>query len=267
VRLITRIRICLSLFNSNTSTLRFWLLWVSANTLVLGLGFGLVCWWYVQFSGYPNPYVGLLDLPIDQPKGLILIDLVLCLVQLPFLCQFRWRRASITWIWVMWSLSSFFRLFVASFIRSYTFAIFALMSPYSHLTIEEEYLIGAITSGIGGLIAGGLTGLIEVWIMPTRKRWVVISALAWALAWALGWVVMAYISNVVLYNSIFIPAWVGMGTRKAIRIYGMHMQPEGFVLDLPYKLAIYGGVIGLVSSAITGIGLLTCFPRRDRTSL
>lgn len=243
---------------------RFWLLWDLINTLTLGLGFGLASWWYVH-SGHPNPSVGLLLLPIDQPRGIILIDLALCLMQLPFLRQFQWSRLSIRWVFTAWILSSFYRLWMISYIRSITFFFFALTNPDTEITTKGDYVIGAITGAVAGLSGGGLTGLIQSFIIPVRKCWFAISAVAWAAAWAIGWIVMRYVSLALYYGTVFLPAWADMSDAEQRIAYGKLMEPKGFTLNLYYELAIYGAVIGLVAGTVTGIGLLVCFPRGNRS--
>jgi hypothetical protein len=255
-----------------SSKRQFWMLWMLVNTLAIGVSFGLASFFrYLGFSssarGSANLLIGFLLLPIDDPKTIILIDIALCLVQYPFLRQFQWGRVSIRWILLLWILTSFFRFYVISYVRSFSYLVGFALIPKNSEDIQLEYVVGAVSGAISGLIGGGITGLLQICAMPIRKYWAAISAVAWATAGAMGWIIMRYVSWSLYSGSDFLPAWVEIFREKQQFTYGMPMQPEGFVLDLPYKLAIYGGVIGLVSSAITGIGLLTCFPRRDRTSL
>jgi hypothetical protein len=273
----SRIQFWFRYLYTNTCSLRFWLLWVFINTSTLGLGFGFVCWWYVHFSGDPNPYVNFYRTPLS-PYGILLVSFGLCLIQAPFLHQFRWRRNSIGSILATWMFSNFSVLaLIDAFRHSIYFLLLflALMIPESTVVdpdpladIKRDYLAGALVGAVAGFISGGIVGIAQFAIMPTCKRWIPVSAITWSISSALAWLGMRYVWRSLRYGSMFLPPWAGMGYDDQMHTYGMVILEDGagFFLDLPYQLAIYGAVLGLVSSAILGVAMLALFPRRSRSA-
>jgi hypothetical protein len=267
---ISRIQFWLHSLYADTPTLRFWLLWVFVNTSTLGLGFGLGCWWYIHFSGDPNPGIDFYSSPFG-PFELLLVSLGLCLIQVPFLHQFRWRRNSMGSILATWMFSNFSVLALIGIFRYlfYFFLLFvALMLPESTkfdtdplASIKNDYLTGALVGALAGFTSGGIVGVAQFAIMPTCKWWIPVSAISWSIASALAWLGMAHIQQSFYYGSVFMHDWV-------INTYGTMVLSDGvgFFLDLPYQLAIYGAVLGLVSSAILGVAMLALFPRRSRSA-
>jgi hypothetical protein len=262
---------------ANTHSLRFWLLWVFVNTSTLGLGFGLGCWCYIHFSGEPNPGIDFFKLPLG-PYETFLLSLGLCLIQAPFLHRFRWRRNSTRSILTAWTFGNFLVLALIHahrYVVYFILILFALrfpepgvVNPDPAADIKTDYLVGAFVGAIAGLVSGGIVGLMQSAIMPTCKRWIAVSALSWSIASALAWLGMRYVWRSLRYGSIFLPPWAGMGYYDQMDTYGMVILEDGagFFLELPYQLAIYGAVLGLVSSAILGVAMLALFPRRSRSA-
>jgi hypothetical protein len=262
---------------TNTYRLRFWLLWVFVNTSTLGFGFGFGCWWYIRFSGDPNPGIDFYSFPLG-PYELLLVSLGLCLIQVPFLHQFRWRRNSMGSILATWMFSNFSVLALIGTFRYlfYFLLLFvALMLPESTTvytdpmaSVKNDYLTGALVGAVAGFMSGGIVGVAQFAIMPTCKRWIPISAISWLIASALAWMGRQHSLWSFYYGSVSMQDWADIRKRELMDSYGTAGLPvrTGFFLELPYQLAIYGAVLGLVSSAILGVAMLALFPRRSRSA-
>lgn len=237
---------------SRSARVKLCLLWILVNTFALGLSFWLATLSYIRFSGIPNPFVGY-SLPMSL-LGAICIEITVGLAQLPFVYRALQRELPLWRISVGWILATIIGLSTAFGARDLIFVIDIFSNFDAPSTMTLDYLMGARSGAWGGLIGGSLMGVIQVFSLPIRKIWIVINAAAWSIGWAMGWVVMRYASLAVYYGAIFIPDSDSV------------IEPQGFALALEQKLAIYRIVLGLVSSTITGVGLLMCYRRRSAIS-
>jgi hypothetical protein len=217
----------------------------------LGLSFWLATLSYIR-SGIPNPFVGY-SLPMSL-LGATCIEITVGLVQLPFVYRALRSEVPLWRICVGWMLGTIVGLATAFGVRDLIFGIDIFSNFDAPSTIILDYLMGTRSGALGGLIGGSLMGIIQVCSLPIRKIWIVLNAVAWSIGWAMGWVVMRYASLAAYYGAFFVPDSDSV------------IEPQGFVLALEQKLAIYGIVLGLVSSTITGIGLLMCYRRRSAIS-
>jgi hypothetical protein len=174
--------------------IKFWVLWVFANSLTLGSSFGLATGLQIRLANHPNPSIGL-SLPFNHLASMVFISLCLGLVQLVWMRKFQWGDLPKYWMPTWWILSFIVGLNTILAIRYAVFLGDMFVNPNAPTTTESESVIGAQSGAIGGFWGGALIGLFQSCFTPIHQWWIVVNAIAWSAGWGLGWIVMTYFST------------------------------------------------------------------------
>lgn len=204
--------------------LKVLLLWISTNSLSLGLSFALAGW----LEGAYDPPTR--NFNIDSPSllGNLFAGFVLGVVQW---LQLKDQGMQIPIRWILGTTLGVF------FIAQIGLAVneLSIWGSFNKLPTFAESVQRVAHSGIaGGLIGGAILGGIQGWTLRTRVIWCLTNAYAWSMGWGAGWTT-AYLTSIWGY-------------------WRLKLLPVS--VQLAIHLGMIGIISGLIGSFVTGIILL-----------
>lgn len=209
---------------------KFWLLWFFSNSLILSGSFALLG--MCEQANTPPGYF-----PINSPSTISCLIVAIMLGGVQWLILRR-HREDICDLWVVTNLIGF-PLSACVSLFLYNFYIWtALSEPSSSLAADLWRL--ALYGAIGGFVGGFVIGFIQG-VGLEFAEWIPINAVAWAGAWAIG-LVLGWLADSIAVDIFHIPGTLSM------------------------ELGCLGLGLGIVSSFITGFGLVWLSWQRQRSS-
>ncbi|MBF2026065.1 MAG: hypothetical protein IGS48_04760 [Oscillatoriales cyanobacterium C42_A2020_001] len=218
----------LTIWNSQMGW-KFWLSWFLSNSLIISVSFALLGMWE-QENFSPRYFAR------NSPSTISCLIVAIMLGGVQWLILRAYREDICEWWVVTYTIG-----FPLSACVSLILHEFAIFSVFNEQTSDATWLKFLAESGaIGGFVGGFVIGFVQG-VGLEFAGWIPINAVAWAAAWAAGLVLGRLFDYIAVNDSLILGR-------------------------LPIQLGFLGLGLGVVSSFITGFGLVWLSWQRQHTS-